>query len=94
MKIKPFITCVGDYHEFDYILDHFYNAGIDINKFIEIDCCCSEISPNRMKYHAIFFNTEDKEEALEWRELLVNSIENVYLQILSKEELIIKDIIE
>lgn len=58
MKIKPFVSTAGDYHEFNDVVRHFRNAGIRL-KYIEVGCGFSEHwnGPNG-GYHAIFYQNK------------------------------------
>lgn len=62
--MKPFVTSVSDYHDFDDVLRHFDNAGIKL-MYAEVGCGNSEFWRGpRGAYHAVFF-TELNDEANE-----------------------------
>ena len=63
MKLKPFITAVDDYHEFNSIVGHFYNAGFENVKYIECGVFPSDyVDGNYAEYHAVFYQSKQTKE--------------------------------
>lgn len=57
--MKPFVTAVRDYHEFDEVKYHFANAGIKL-KYEEVGCGFSHVwkGPVYAGYHAVFYQNK------------------------------------
>jgi hypothetical protein len=59
--MKPFVTAVIDYHDFEEVQYHFANAGIKL-KYEEVGCGYSHIwNAPYGGYHAVFY--QNKKEA-------------------------------
>lgn len=76
--MKPFVTAVDDYHEFEDVVRHFKNAGINL-KFEEVGCGFSDLwEESSHGYHAVFY--QNKKEALpllqKWKEVFKNQEED------------------
>ena len=65
MGLKPFVTAVSDYHEFDNVIRHFENAGFHLD-FEEIGVFKSEFwdETHPFKgYHAVYFEKGKRKTA-------------------------------
>jgi hypothetical protein len=70
--MKPFVTAVSDYHEFEQVIKHFQNAGFNLD-YVEVGCGHSSVWRNKNGrnknggYHAVFFEkgTEEPKELIE-----------------------------
>lgn len=64
--MKPFVTCVRDYHDFRIIVHALEHAGFGHIEYKEIGCGLSKLTGNFPygMYHACFFVTGTPEEEI------------------------------
>ena len=75
--MKPFVTVVYDYHDFDHLVINFRDAGIKL-KFIEIGWIPAERAKNKGGgYHAVFYEGRQTDEVKhllkEWQDIQAKS---------------------
>lgn len=64
--MKPFLTAVVDYHDFEQVKKHFKHAGFDLD-YVEVGCGHSPVwcTGSPVGYHAVFFEKGKKTDAEE-----------------------------